>query len=233
MASASSCTRRSMSFSACSGRDRKSPEPQTGSSAANRRNLRNRYAAGHPPAAGVAAFAPPPPAPQGGDRGILRLPSLERRTHDRRFDDPHHLVAVGIVRTGLRALVRVKIAFEQRAQDLRINLRPVEHHRLERRLDPGPVRWQRIVIIEQSAVEPRHRLETDSTSGLHLAQQVTRQLRERNTLQDSNCFHHVIAPRPFFATSSRASVCQSALNIAPRSACTVDPFGDARLSSSR
>ena len=68
--------------------------------------------------------------------GLSRLPLREQRADDHRLDNPHDLVAVGVVRPELRALVRVEAALEQRAEDRRVDLRPVERRRLERRLDP-------------------------------------------------------------------------------------------------
>ena len=110
------------------------------------------------------------------DPGLRRLPFGEQRPDDHRLDDPHDLVAVGVVRPELRALVRIEPALEQRPQDRRIDFRPVERGRPERRLDPFPVERQRGVVVEQSTVEPRHRFEPDTPARGHRAEQVARQV---------------------------------------------------------
>src|SRR6266852_4655139 len=56
------------------------------------------------------------------DLDIRKLPFGEERTHDHRLDNQHDLVAIGIVRAELAALVRVKASLEQRSEDRWINL---------------------------------------------------------------------------------------------------------------
>ena len=102
---------------------------------------------------------------------FCRLPFGEPGTDHDRLDDPHDLVAVGVVRPELRALVRVETALEQRAQDRGVDLRPVERRRLERRLDLGLLQRQGGIVVEQPAVEPCHRLETDKAAGRHRPEQ--------------------------------------------------------------
>ena len=50
-----------------------------------------------------------------GDLLFLDLPLSQQGADNHRVDDPHDLVAVGIVRAELRALVRVKATFKKRA----------------------------------------------------------------------------------------------------------------------
>ena len=94
-----------------------------------------------------------------------RLPFGEKRAHYHRLNDPHDLVAVGVVRTELRALVRVEPALEQRPQDRGVDFRPVECRRLERRVDFVPVKRQGGIVVEKPSVEPRHRLKPDAAAG--------------------------------------------------------------------
>ena len=80
--------------------------------------------------------------------------------------------------TKLRALVRVEPALEQRAQDRRVDLRPVEVRRLKRRLDLGPCERECHVVVEQSPVKPVHGLEPYPAAGGHCAEKVLCQRRE-------------------------------------------------------
>ena len=75
----------------------------------------------------------------GGNLGLRSLPFREPGADDHRLDDAHDLVAVGVVRAELRALVRVEPALEERAQYRGVDLRPVERRRFERGLDSGLV----------------------------------------------------------------------------------------------
>ena len=65
-----------------------------------------------------------------------------------------------------------------RAEDRRVDLRPVQRRRLECALDPLPVERQRGVVVEQSAVEPCHGLESDAASDRHCPEQVAGKLSE-------------------------------------------------------
>ena len=82
------------------------------------------------------------------------------------------------MRAKLRSLVRVEAALEQRPQDRRIDLRPVERRRLERRLYSLPVERQRGVVVEQPAVEPCHRLEPHIAACRHRSEQARGVVRE-------------------------------------------------------
>ena len=112
----------------------------------------------------------------GADQVLGRLPFGLPGTADNRLDDEHDLVAVGVVRAQLRALAGVQPALEQRAQDRRVDLRPVERSRVAHRLDLGPGQRQGGVVVEEPAVEPRHRLEADAAAHVHRAEQVAGQL---------------------------------------------------------
>ena len=112
------------------------------------------------------------------DLRLRRLPFGEPGADDHRLDDHHDLVAVGIVRAKLRALVRVEAALEQRAQDRRVDLRPVERRGVKRGFDPLPVEGQGGVVVEQPAVEPGHGLEADAAPGGHRAEQVAGEVGE-------------------------------------------------------
>ena len=90
----------------------------------------------------------------GSDFGLRRLPFGEPGTNHHRLDDTHDLVAVGVMRAKLRALVRVEPALKQSAQDRWIDLRPVERRHPERCLDLGLRQRQGSIVIEQPAVKP-------------------------------------------------------------------------------
>ena len=60
------------------------------------------------------------------DQVLGGLPFRQPGADDDRLDDEHDLVAVGVVRAQLRALAGVQTALEQRAQDGRVDLRPVQ-----------------------------------------------------------------------------------------------------------
>ena len=72
-------------------------------------------------------------------------------------------MAVGIVRAELRAFARIEPALEQRAEDRRIDLRPVEVRSRQYRLDVSGLQWERRTVVEQSAVEPGDRSSRFST----------------------------------------------------------------------
>ena len=77
-------------------------------------------------------------------------PFREQRANNHRLHDPHDLVAIGVVRAELRTLVRIEPPLEERAEDRRIDLRPIQRCRLERGADLRPVQRQRVVVIEQT-----------------------------------------------------------------------------------
>ena len=114
----------------------------------------------------------------GNDLLLYAPPLCHQRADDHRLDDPHDLVAVGVVRAELGALVGVEPAFEQGSEDRRVDLRPVERRRLERRVDLVPFQRQGGVVVEKTAVEPRHRLEPDSSSRRHRPEQVAGEVDE-------------------------------------------------------
>ncbi len=62
----------------------------------------------------------------GGETGLRCIPLGQPRADHHRLDEQHDLVAVGVVRAELRAFAWVEPALEQRAEDRRIDLRPVE-----------------------------------------------------------------------------------------------------------
>ena len=109
------------------------------------------------------------------DPRLHRLPFGEQGAHHHRLDEPHDLVPVGVVRAELRTLGRVQAALEQGPQDRGVDLRPVEGRRLAGGLDLGPFQRQRGIVVEQPAVEPRHRLEPDPAPGGHRPEQVPRE----------------------------------------------------------
>ena len=82
------------------------------------------------------------------------------------------------MRPELGALVRIKAALEQRAENRGVDLRPVEVRRRQHRLDVGLLQRQRGVVIEQAAVEPGHRLEADAAAGGHHPEEFAGQLDE-------------------------------------------------------
>ena len=112
------------------------------------------------------------------DPRLRRLPFGKPGAEDNRFDDPHDLVAISVMRAELGTLVRVQPALEQRAQDRRVDLRPVERRRPKRRLDLRLLQRQCGIVVEQSAVEPGDGLEPDIAAFGHRSEQLARQLRE-------------------------------------------------------
>ena len=82
------------------------------------------------------------------------------------------------MRTELCPLGRVQPALEQRAEQRRIDLRPVEGGRGQRGLDLGPFQGKDAVVVEQAAVEPRHGLEADAPARRHRPEQVAGQVGE-------------------------------------------------------
>ena len=86
-------------------------------------------------------------------------PFRQQGTHDNGLDDKHDLVAVGVVRAQLRSLSGVEPAFEQRAQDRRVDLRPVEIRRREHRFN---LRLARADSAESSSNSPPSNQATSS-----------------------------------------------------------------------
>ena len=73
-------------------------------------------------------------------------------------------------------LVRVQPALEQRAQDGRVDVRPVQFGGFAHGVDAGPVQRQRDrVVVEEPAVEPRHFVVADHAAGGHLGEEVAGQ----------------------------------------------------------
>ena len=71
------------------------------------------------------------------------------------------------MRAELRALGRVQAALEQRAQDRRVDLAPIEGGGLQRRLDLFPRQRQGVIAVEEAAVEPGDGFETDAAACGH------------------------------------------------------------------
>ena len=114
----------------------------------------------------------------GGEIGLRRVPLGQPRADHHRLNEQHDLVAVGIVRAELRAFARIEPALEQRAEDRRIDLRPVEVRRRQYRLDVNGLQRERRTIVEQSAVEPGDRLEANPAAGGHHSEEFGGQLGE-------------------------------------------------------
>ena len=127
-------------------------------------------------------------------------PLGEQRTHHHRLDDTHDLVAVRVVRAQLRPLVGVEPPLEQRAQDGRVDLRPVEVRGAVRDVDLLPVHRQGRVVLEQSAVEPRNRVvESHAPAGRHSGEQrpghVLELVRRLSRLREHPA-EHVVRQQP-------------------------------------
>src|SRR5690606_23465251 len=63
---------------------------------------------------------------QGSELGLHLLPLRRERAQHDRLDDQHDLVAVGVVRAQLAALVGVEAPLEESAEDRRLDRAPVE-----------------------------------------------------------------------------------------------------------
>ena len=131
-----------------------------------------------PPGAGRGRLRGLRPFQVGGDLPLRRFPPGQPRADHDRLDEQQDLVAVGVMRAELRPLVRVETPFEQRAENRRIDLRPVEIRRRQHRVDVGRVERQRLPVVEQPAVEPRHRLEPDPSARRHHPEEGAGQFRE-------------------------------------------------------
>ena len=107
-----------------------------------------------------------------------RVPLGQPWADHHRLNEQHDLVAVGVVRAELRAFTRVEPALEQRAEDRRIDLRPVEVRRRQYRLDVSGLQRERRTVVEQSTVEPVDRLEADPAAGGHHSEELGGQLGE-------------------------------------------------------
>ena len=114
----------------------------------------------------------------GRNPGLLRLPRGEPGSDHHRLDEQHDLVAVGVVRPELRPLVRIEPALEQRAEDRRIDLGPVQARGGQHRVDVGPLQRQRRRVVEQPAVEPVNRLEADQATLGHALEERPREVGE-------------------------------------------------------
>ena len=82
------------------------------------------------------------------------------------------------MRSKLGALAGIQSPLEQRAENRRVDLRPVEVRRRQHRLDVGLLQRQRRAVIEQPAVEPVDRLEADPPPGSHHPEQIAGKVRE-------------------------------------------------------
>ena len=108
--------------------------------------------------------------------GLLPLPA--QRPDDQRIDNPHDLVAVGVVGAELAALVGIEPALEQSAENRGIDLRPIEAGGAQGQVEFRLLQRQCGIVVEQAAVEPCHLLEADQAAGLHGAKQVFGHRRE-------------------------------------------------------
>ena len=82
------------------------------------------------------------------------------------------------MRAELGTLVGIEAALEQRSEDRRVDLRPVQVRCRQHRLDVGPLQRQRVGVIEEPAVEPGHRLETDPAAEGHHPEELAGELAE-------------------------------------------------------
>ncbi|OIQ78226.1 hypothetical protein GALL_400680 [mine drainage metagenome] len=83
-----------------------------------------------------------------------RFPLGQKRLHNHRPDDLHNLVAVGVMRAKLAALVRVQPALKQGAQNGGVNVGPVQSGRADQVVNVLPFQRQGVVTVEQPTVEP-------------------------------------------------------------------------------
>ena len=81
-------------------------------------------------------------------------------------------------RSSRRALVGIEAALEQRPEDRRVDLRPVQSGCCQHRFDVGPLQRQRIGVVEQPAVEPGDRLEADPAAEGHHPEQLAGEFAE-------------------------------------------------------
>ena len=116
---------------------------------------------------------------QAGLPHVIRRVETEQRADHHRLDQQHDRSCPGpcsAPRAG-RAC-RDETALEQRSEDRRVDLRPVQVRRRQYRLDVGLLQRQRHAVVEQTAVEPGHRLEADAAAGGHHLEQIAGQLGE-------------------------------------------------------
>ena len=114
----------------------------------------------------------------GGDLGLLDSPLGEQRSDHHRLDQQHDLVPVRVVRAELGALAGIEAALEQRSEDRRVDLRPVQVRCRQHRLDVGPLQRQRVGVVEEPAVEPGHRLEADPAAEGHHPEELAGEFAE-------------------------------------------------------
>ena len=76
------------------------------------------------------------------------------------------------------ALAGIQPPLEQRPEDRRVDLRPVEFRCCQHGIDVGPLQRERRVVVEQPAVEPVDRLDADQASLRHPPEQRAGKLRE-------------------------------------------------------
>ena len=153
--SASTMARCSRSFSDCKREIEKVAGAAGGIEHANVAGASGKRRAA--PVATTPCSGPPSRVrPLDGCRSIRlrRLPFRRQRPHDHRLDDHHDLFGIGVVRADLRPLVGIEDALEQRAEDGRVDRRPVllgdrAACRARRRERQG------LVVVEQAAVEVR------------------------------------------------------------------------------
>lgn len=66
----------------------------------------------------------------------------------------HDLVAVGVMRAKLAALIRIKTAFKQRPENRWVDLAPVQTGGLQHLCGILLVKGQRLVGVKEAAIEP-------------------------------------------------------------------------------
>src|SRR2546421_10484571 len=77
-----------------------------------------------------------------GDVRFRRLPFRQPWPDDHRVYNQHDLVTVGVVRAELRSLVGLKAPLEERAENGRVNFRPIQTGRAQSQGNIVLVHWQ-------------------------------------------------------------------------------------------
>ena len=103
------------------------------------------------------------------------------------------------MRAELGAFAGIEPALEQRTENRRVDLRPVEVRRRQHHLDFGRLQRQRGAVVEQPAVEPGDRLEADPAAGGHHLEEGAGEIGE--VLRDAprlsqHAREHVIGQQP-------------------------------------
>ena len=107
--------------------------------------------------------------------GLDRRPFRPQRVTNHRLDQPANGGRIGIVRAQLRPLVRVQAPLEQRAENRRLNRRPVQRRCRMQRVQIGRFQRQTILVIEQPAVEPGNPFKPESPTLAHRSKQIAGQ----------------------------------------------------------